>query len=518
MFRLVNVIMSVLVASLVFTLPLSQASAKAIFVKATADQSQVTGDGTKKDPFNTLLVKPVGAGMGIGDPGDNILVMSSEHSLQGGVTLQDGQKLQGFNSGVCQPSFPFECDTSQPLGKITNDGIDNVNGGSGVVLANNNKVAWLYIHDVARGYGILGDNVTGSDINHVLLENITEFSTSNIFGRVQPNCDIDNDIYRACIQISTYFFTFIPFTVTRSPIAIYADDAVDFPLVNGVHTTSHSIKNSTIRGSNYQVQAQVAGTTKLDLNMENVSLEGGALSTPGRTNINLILRSMQSGVLEATLTNVRAINALLEGIAAQIGFNYRFGNPNIPPISDGELILNYDFVEASSENYGVFYLSAGAASFEHPLDPTPAGSLTARIQNSKFNRSGTDPARETLFFNTRFMANANIDLGCVEDCPPGASVGNNHIEGGLSPSIFESGVLQPLAFVADGAHHIKAENNYWGTEDGLTCFNLLFSEISGGLYSGPNPPADPSAINCLLYEGATIDAVPFLSAPPDLGF
>jgi len=96
-------------------------------------------------------------------------------------------------------------------------------------------------------------------------------------------------------------------------------------------------------------------------------------------------------------------------------------------------------------------------------------------------------------------------LGCVEDCPTGfTSIGNNNISGNLgNPDGY------PTQIEANGGAQVKAENNYWGYENGLLeCYVVPDTE-------GPFPPDT----RCdLVGHGSSIDAVPFLSAPPDLGF
>jgi len=135
-------------------------NADVYYVKAPAPpepgENPAQGQGTLKKPFRTLARVETVSG-----PGDIIYILPSPFTLDGGITLQDGQSLLGLGVN------PVEVDEADTNVRITNtDPSKNV--GTAIRLANDNTVAGIHIVK-PFGNGIAGFDSTGSDIRNIMV-------------------------------------------------------------------------------------------------------------------------------------------------------------------------------------------------------------------------------------------------------------------------------------------------------------------------------------------------------------
>lgn len=113
------------------------------------------GDGSKKHPYNSLADVEAGS-----IAGDKITVLYSNIALDGGITLKDGQHLQGKKG---------KKENKNNLPVITNTS-SSTNDGNGVIAANSTKISHLNIRDVQRN-GVYFVNASKLIIQNNLIEN-----------------------------------------------------------------------------------------------------------------------------------------------------------------------------------------------------------------------------------------------------------------------------------------------------------------------------------------------------------
>jgi hypothetical protein len=147
-----RILLSLLSAAVWLSLSSAPAGASIWFVSASASAK---GDGSFFHPFNSLV-----AVQNASAPNDQILVLPAKSTvppLDGGITLKPGQKLIGLDP------FATLADADDPAPRITNSSA-SLNGGSAVVLSNNNEVANLVILNSWKS-GILGTDVVAANVH-----------------------------------------------------------------------------------------------------------------------------------------------------------------------------------------------------------------------------------------------------------------------------------------------------------------------------------------------------------------
>lgn len=119
-------------------------------------------NGTTSQPFNSLAQVEAASA-----PGDEIFVLPSSDTLDGGIQLKDDQKLIGLGPKVTKAPLPAD------HAKITNTGSGHLDGDA-IRLANNNTVKNIHIQGAYRA-GILGINVTSPTIkDNLITENMNQ--------------------------------------------------------------------------------------------------------------------------------------------------------------------------------------------------------------------------------------------------------------------------------------------------------------------------------------------------------
>ncbi|MCA9114992.1 MAG: hypothetical protein KDA79_07890 [Planctomycetaceae bacterium] len=160
--------------------PLTYADGSLITVYHVNGNGLSNGNGTSENPSNTL----------VGTGGQSIILVSGfQVNSAGTAVLQDNQRLLG--TGLTQTAFSRERGTFILPGTGTgiNPTLFNTNNGNVIQLANNNEVSGFTINGSGSltgtpgGIGIIGNNITGFNINNSTITNSTDgVSLTNAVG------------------------------------------------------------------------------------------------------------------------------------------------------------------------------------------------------------------------------------------------------------------------------------------------------------------------------------------------
>src|SRR5262249_55453487 len=120
------------------------------------------GNGSRSHPFHSLQQAENAS-----SPGDTIFVLPSQVALDGGIQLQEDQKLVGLGPQVTTAS------ATTAHARVTNSTDQRYNGDA-IRLANNTTVHNIHVAGAFRS-GILGINVTSPTIrDNLITENLMQ--------------------------------------------------------------------------------------------------------------------------------------------------------------------------------------------------------------------------------------------------------------------------------------------------------------------------------------------------------
>ncbi len=360
-----------------------------------------------------------------------IHVIPASSPLDGGITLKDGQKLIGSgNLPMITNTVNAATLQAQPV----------------IRLANNNTVENLKV--LALSIGVLGDNVTGTELSNLLIVKSASYPRTAVID--DSLCNLTNAIYRGCGPGGG--------RQTNSAIQLLADD------LGGKHAFSHDLKNITItdipdarRWSEGVLVIGAGNDTKVTFSLDEVHTMF--------TNRGYEFFGYNTSTLKGNVVNSSTVRMNGDGMAALTSF-FTAICPNCP-ISDPTLILNVNGFNASPEPANG-YEQQGIETFS--FEPNK-GTHEIHIANTSLHGFSVG------FFVWNFHGypkSAIYDLGClnpndstVEDriaciSKGYTSLGNNRIFGNNAFVVFDPGYNPGLEILTDGKADIIAQNNYWG--------------------------------------------------------
>lgn len=218
--------------------------------------------GTYESPYPTLAQAEAAS-----SPGDIIYVFPGDGTTTGmnmGITLQPNQKFWG--SGVSHPLVTTQGGVSIPSQSAGLPLLTNTTG-SGITLASGNDVSGFFITR-PNLHGI-----TGSDVNHVSLSNLTLFAAQNNMNGGNGINIIENN-----------------------------------GIVNTLTLQNLVVTNNAVNG--IFIQTQGTSGANLFIGSSQVSLNG--TSTNG--NNGIVLNAMASSTMAATLQGNTILSNLNEGV------------------------------------------------------------------------------------------------------------------------------------------------------------------------------------------------------------
>ena len=472
----------------------------------TSDNKLSKPLGSKANPYGSLAAVQTDTSC------DEIVVLYSAIALDGGITLADGQELNGKTG------------ENNALPIITNT-TGATNGGHGVQLAANNKVSNLYIQD-SYNSGIVGGEVGELKISDVLITGFGqgELVTPDLFGNLASaqgillgsSSDVSIDISDTELGDASGTAAAIVTLAGHANVSVDKLTVRDLGMIDGTHVAAG-------------VAVVSIGSSSIDADLKHISVSniGAGISNSD----GMVLIAANSSTMTVVVNEYDYLNPDGDGGGSATGleignlfaggatFDATVKNSTLQGMTSiGIQIVDQagsgnNFLTAHIHDNEIFDSASSGIEMDIGLGGAPYGTNHLTIEDNLIVNAGwsgievysaIDPqnvlnvlvqrntvinsALSGLTFIQAVGASAatlNLDAGLGGL----GSEGNNKIIDSQGADIYVE-TFDCCGFPATPAFSVDAANNWWGTASGPTTVTELGS--------------------------ATVDVDPFLTSEPDL--